>query len=147
MTMTPCPPPPQRNQLLLAAAFTFAFAASQSVLDISTNPCPLQEFMPLQEFLADLQEDWPLQELTPVHFILASSALAVETARVPNRSAAAVAIATPPAFVVFMLLAPLGLSDYRAAGPAQGAEMARLGAKTGVAADLLQENTCHHIRL
>jgi hypothetical protein len=56
----------------------------------------------LQEFLADLQEDWPLQEFTPVHLILASSALAVETAKVPNSSAAAVAIATPPAFVVFI---------------------------------------------
>jgi hypothetical protein len=56
----------------------------------------------LQEFLADLQEDCPLHELTPVHFTFASSALAVETARVPNSSAAAVAIAMPPAFVVFM---------------------------------------------
>jgi hypothetical protein len=34
--------------------------------------------------------------------IFASSALAVETAKVPNSSAAAVAIATPPAFVVFI---------------------------------------------
>jgi hypothetical protein len=58
--------------------------------------------MPLQEFLADLQEDWPLQEFTPVHWTLASSALAVETAKVPNSTAAAVAIATPPALVVFI---------------------------------------------
>jgi hypothetical protein len=139
--------PPRRNQLLLAASFTFAFAAVQSVLDISTNPCPLHEFMPLQEFLADLHEDWPLQELTPVHFTFASSALAVETARVPNRNAAAVAIAMPPAFVVFMLLAPLDLSDYRAAGPAQVAEIAHLQAKTGVREIVLQENTAHRIRL
>ena len=32
--------------------------------------------MPLQEFLADLQEDWPLQEFTPVHFTFASAAVA-----------------------------------------------------------------------
>jgi hypothetical protein len=82
--------------------FALAFAASQLALVISTKPWPLQEFMPLQEFLADLQEDCPLQEFTPVHLIFASSALAVEAARVPNSSAAAVAIATPPAFDVFM---------------------------------------------
>ena len=31
----------------------------------SLNPCPLHEFMPLQSWPADLQSDWPLQELTP----------------------------------------------------------------------------------
>jgi hypothetical protein len=89
-------------------ALAFAFAAAQSDLLISTNPLPLQEFRPLQEFLADLQEDWPLQEFTPVHLILASSALAVETMKVPNSKAAAVAIATPPVFVVFIIRSLMG---------------------------------------
>src|ERR1700760_2364094 len=92
----------------------FAFAAEHSALDISTKPWPLQEFMPLQEFLADLQEDCPLHEFTPVHCTFASSALAVTVPNVPNSTAAAVAIATPPAFVVFMSLTPylrvIGLS-------------------------------------
>jgi hypothetical protein len=79
-----------------------AFAAAQSDLVISMNPLPLQEFMPWQEFFADLHDDWPLQEFTPVHLILASSALAGETATVPNSRAAAVAIVTPRTFVVFI---------------------------------------------
>jgi hypothetical protein len=83
-------------------AFALILAAAQSDFVISTKPLPLHEFRPLQEFFADLHEDWPLHEFTPVHLIFASSALAVETAKVPNSSAAAVAIATPPAFVVFI---------------------------------------------
>jgi hypothetical protein len=47
------------------ASFAFAFAASHSDFDIDTQPCPLQLFMPLQLFLADLHSDVPLQELTP----------------------------------------------------------------------------------
>jgi RNA polymerase sigma-70 factor, ECF subfamily len=81
-----------------------SFAVLQSDLLISRNPCPLQEFMPLQACCADLQADWPLQEFTPWHFTFASSAaLAVPAARLPIKSAAAVAIAAPPTlFVVFM---------------------------------------------
>jgi hypothetical protein len=76
---------------------TFALAASHCAFVISRNPWPLQEFIPLQEFLALLHEDWPLQELTPVHLILASSAWADVVARVENRSAAAAAMAIPDA--------------------------------------------------
>jgi hypothetical protein len=55
----------------------------------------------LHELCADLQADWPLQELTPVHSTLASSALAVLIASVLKSNAAAVAIAAPVVLVVF----------------------------------------------
>src|SRR5258708_22276877 len=106
--------------------------------------------MPLQEFLVDLQEDWPLQEFTPVHFTLASSALAVLTAKVPNSNAAAVAIATPPAFVVFMLLAPYRGDGNRIIAPlgaTQVAEIAHLPTKTGDPVPVLQQNTGLRIQL
>jgi hypothetical protein len=75
--------------------FAFALAASHWAFVISTNPWPLHEFIPLQEFLALLQEDCPLQLLTPVHLILASSAWPVVVPSVENSSAAAVAMAMP----------------------------------------------------
>jgi hypothetical protein len=64
-----------------------------------------------------------LQELTPVHFTFASSALALETDRVANSSAAAVAIATPPALdAIFISLSPWNgrFADYRAASADAG---------------------------
>jgi hypothetical protein len=48
----------------------------------------------LQALLALLQAECPLQELTPSHFTLPSSALAVLTATVENMTAAAAARAT-----------------------------------------------------
>jgi hypothetical protein len=129
-------------------AFALAFAASQSDLDISTKPLPLHEFMPLQEFLADLQEDWPLQEFTPVHLTLASSALAVETAKVPNSSAAAVAIATPPALVVFIARSLMDGDRIMAPQAEAGSlKKAYLGSQTGVVRRVLQQNTGQRIRL
>jgi hypothetical protein len=47
-------------------AAAFAFASLQSDFDMDTQPWPLQLFMPLQLFFADLHSDVPLQELTPV---------------------------------------------------------------------------------
>jgi hypothetical protein len=72
----------------------FALAASQSAFDIDTQPVPLQLFMPLQLFFADLHSDVPLQELTPEQCIFAASA-ATETPASPdeNNIAAAAAIA------------------------------------------------------
>jgi hypothetical protein len=75
--------------------FTFALAASHWAFVISRKPWPLHEFIPLQEFLALLQEDCPLQLLTPVHLILASCAWAAGVPIVENRIAAAAAIAMP----------------------------------------------------
>src|SRR6516162_3420731 len=73
----------------------FALAASHCALVISRKPLPLQEFWPLQELLADLQAECPLQEFTPSHLTLPSSAaLAVEMAAVENSTAAAAARAT-----------------------------------------------------
>jgi hypothetical protein len=74
----------------------FALAASQSAFDIDTQPVPLQLFMPLQLFFADLHSDVPLQELTPEQCIFAASAsAATETLASPdeNNIAAAAAIA------------------------------------------------------
>jgi hypothetical protein len=92
-----------------------------------------------------------LQEFTPVHFTFASSALAVEIDRLANSSAAAVAIATPPALVViFTLLAPwVGTVRSIIAPPAasQVAETAYLPSKTGDVPDVLQQNTARRIQL
>src|SRR5580698_10993505 len=84
------------------AYLAFALAASQSAWVISTNPLPLQEFWPLQALLALLQAECPLQELTPSHFTLASSALAVLMAAVENITAAAVARATRDSIFEFI---------------------------------------------
>jgi hypothetical protein len=48
--------------------------------------------------LALLQADWPLQELTPLHWTLASAAVAVVMSAEPKSMAAAVATATPEFF-------------------------------------------------
>jgi hypothetical protein len=55
----------------------------------------LQEFCPLQEFFADLQDDCPLQALVPSQCTFASSADAIVKEPTLNSSAAAVAMAAP----------------------------------------------------
>src|SRR6185312_14812744 len=84
-----------------------ACAASHSALVSSRKPIPLQPFWPLQAFLAVLQDDWPLQEFTPSHFTLPSSAAAALTETVANITAAAAASAR----VVFRAL--IGISCER----------------------------------
>ena len=83
--------------------FFFALAASQSFWVSSLNPWPLQEFWPLQELLADLQADCPLQELTPVQCTLASSAEAALKGATLNSTAAAAATAAPDTVLVVAL--------------------------------------------
>jgi hypothetical protein len=76
-----------------ASAFIFAFASAHADFVIELKPRPLQLFMPLQLFFADLQSDIPLQELTPVHFtVAASAAKEVVVIAVENNIAAAAAI-------------------------------------------------------
>ena len=61
---------------------------------METKPWPLQLFMPLQLFFADLHSEVPLQEFTPVHFTVAASAAKdVVVTAVENSIAAAAAIA------------------------------------------------------
>jgi hypothetical protein len=75
-------------------------------LVISTKPLPLHEFWPLQELLALLQADWPLQEFTPVHFTFASAAVAFVTAAIEKTIAAAAARATLDIFREFIRVSP-----------------------------------------
>jgi hypothetical protein len=79
-------------------------AASQSALDIDVQPVPLQLFMPLQLFFADLQSDIPLQEFTPEQCTFAASA-ATDTVAIPevNSIAAAAAIAVLDSLVICMI--------------------------------------------
>jgi hypothetical protein len=73
----------------------FALAASQSAFDSDTQPWPLQLFMPLQLFFADLHSDVPLQEFTPEQWTVAASA-ATDTFASPdvnNIAAAAASVA------------------------------------------------------
>jgi hypothetical protein len=60
---------------------------------MDVQPCPLQLFMPLQLFFADLHSDMPLQEFTPAQCMAAASA-ATDTVANPdvNNIAAAAAI-------------------------------------------------------
>jgi hypothetical protein len=82
----------------------FALAASQSALVIETQPVPLQLFIPLQLFFADLHSDVPLQEFTPEQCILAASA-ATETVANPavNSIAAAVANAALDSLLICII--------------------------------------------
>jgi hypothetical protein len=81
-----------------------ALAASHSVFDSSTHPWPLQLFIPLQLFFADLHEEVPLQELTPWQCTVALSA-ATETLANPevNNIAAAAAIAALDTLLICIL--------------------------------------------
>ena len=59
--------------------------------------------LPLQELLADLQADCPLQELTPVQCTLASSAEAALKGATLNSRAAVAAMAAPDTVLVVAL--------------------------------------------
>jgi len=85
-------------------AAAFALAASQSALDIDVQPVPLQLFMPLQLFFADLHSEVPLQEFTPEQCTFAASA-ATDTVAIPevNSIAAAAAIAVLDSLVICMI--------------------------------------------
>jgi len=56
------------------AVLAFALASAQADFDIDTQPVPLQLFMPLQLFFADLHSDVPLQEFTPSQCTVAGAA-------------------------------------------------------------------------
>jgi hypothetical protein len=86
---------------LAASAFALAFAASQSAFVIDTQPVPLQLFIPLQLFFADLHSEVPLQEFTPEQCIVAPSAAADTPANpeVNNIAAAAANAALDTLFI------------------------------------------------
>jgi hypothetical protein len=81
-----------------------ALASVHSDFVISLKPVPLQLFMPLQLFFADLQSDIPLQEFTPAQCMVAASAAndAVGTATV-NIIAAAAAMAALETLLICMI--------------------------------------------
>jgi hypothetical protein len=92
-----------RRAYLAASPFAFALASVHSSLVIDVQPVPLQLFIPLQLFFADLHSDVPLQEFTPVQCTLAASA-ATDTPVSPevNNTAAAAAKAEPDSFLICM---------------------------------------------
>jgi hypothetical protein len=98
------PDPNQKPSTAYFASFAFALAASQSVFDSDTQPCPLQLFMPLQLFFADLHSDVPLQEFTPEQWTVAASA-ATDTFTSPevNNIAAAAAIVALDNLLICMI--------------------------------------------
>jgi len=95
-------------------------AASQSALDIDIQPVPLQLFMPLQLFLADLHSDVPLQEFTPVQCTFAASA-ATDTVAIPevNSIAAAAASAVLDSLVICMIESSIVVKRSDIAAPLQ----------------------------
>jgi hypothetical protein len=98
------PDPNHKSSTAYFASLAFALAASQSAFDSDTHPWPLQLFMPLQLFFADLHSDVPLQEFTPVQCTFAASA-ATDTVAIPavNSIAAAAAIAVLDSLVICMI--------------------------------------------
>jgi hypothetical protein len=95
-------------------------AASQSDFDNDTQPIPLQLFMPLQLFFADLHSDVPLQEFTPVQWTVAVSA-AADTPASPdvNNIAAAAAIAALDNLVICMIDSSIAIERSGIAAPLQ----------------------------
>jgi hypothetical protein len=87
-----------------SAYFDFALAASHSAWVIDTQPVPLQLFIPLQLFFADLHSDDPLQEFTPEQCTFAASA-ATDTVAKPdvNNIAAAAASAVLDSLLTCMI--------------------------------------------
>jgi hypothetical protein len=86
------------------AAAALAFASVQSDLDMETQPWPLQLFMPLQLFLADLHSEVPLQEFTPEQCVVAASAATDMVANPEvNNMAAAAAIVALDSLVICMI--------------------------------------------
>jgi hypothetical protein len=86
-------PGPFKLTLQLFAALALALASSQADLVMETKPCPLQLFIPLQLFFADLHSEVPLQEFTPVHLTVAASA-ANDVVAIPEVNSIAAAAAT-----------------------------------------------------
>src|SRR5581483_4070447 len=78
---------------------TVPFLALHSFSVESTQPLPLQSFMPLQELFADLQAPLPLQSLMPMQWTLSLSA-ALTTAGAPAVNRPATAAATNAPFIV-----------------------------------------------
>jgi hypothetical protein len=85
-------------------AAALAFASSHAAFVMETQPVPLQLFMPLQLFFADLHSDVPLQEFTPVQCMVAASA-ATDTVANPelNNMAAAAAIVALDSLLICMI--------------------------------------------
>ncbi|HEV7613004.1 MAG TPA: hypothetical protein VGO37_14085 [Steroidobacteraceae bacterium] len=87
-------------------AAAFDFASLQSSFDMDVQPWPLQLFMPLQLFFADLHSDMPLQEFTPAQCVLPASASpandTVGTAEVNSIAAAAAMAALDSLFICMM---------------------------------------------
>jgi hypothetical protein len=102
------------------ASLAFALAASQSAFDSDTQPCPLQLFMPLQLFFADLHSDVPLQEFTPEQWTVAASA-ATDTFASPdvNNIAAAAAIVALDNLVICMIGSSIVIERSGIAAPLQ----------------------------
>jgi hypothetical protein len=76
---------------------------------VESQPCPLQEFCPLQAELAVLHSDWPLQAFTPEQWTLASWALTgAKVAPVTASERAAAARTAPDLVMCFMGILLIG---------------------------------------
>jgi hypothetical protein len=102
------------------AAAAFALASVHSAFVNDTQPVPLQLFMPLQLFFADLHSEVPLQEFTPAQWIFAASA-ATDTEASPelNNIAAAAAIAALDSLLICMIESSIVVERSDIAAPLQ----------------------------
>jgi hypothetical protein len=106
------------------AAAAFDLASAHADFDIDTQPVPLQLFMPLQLFFADLHSDVPLHEFTPSQCTVAGAAAVsaandtVGKAEV-NNIAAAPASAALDSFVICMIESSIVVERSDIAAPLQ----------------------------
>jgi hypothetical protein len=116
------PDPNLKAQAAYFSALAFALAASQSDFDNDTQPIPLQLFMPLQLFFADLHSDVPLQEFTPEQWTVAVAvSAATDTLASPdvNNIAAAAAIAALDNLLICMMNSSIVIERSDIAAPLQ----------------------------
>jgi hypothetical protein len=87
---------------------------------MDAQPVPLQLFMPLQLFFADLHSDNPLQEFTASQWTFAASA-ATDTVANPdvNNIAAAAAIAALDSLLICMIESSIVIERSDIAAPLQ----------------------------
>jgi hypothetical protein len=101
--------------------FAAAFALVQSAFDIETQPCPLQLFMPLQLFFADLHSEVPLQEFTPEQCTVGAVAVSAATDTVAkpdvNSMAAAAAIVALDSLLICIVVSSIVVERSNIAAP------------------------------
>jgi hypothetical protein len=93
-----------RGYFIGMAGVTVPPFALQSFSDSSTQPLPLQEFLPAHEFVALLQAPFPLQEFAPWQWTFASSPADAVVGAIDMNIPAAIAAIIEPFTTLFVVI-------------------------------------------